>query len=80
VAGRMSPGQSLLTALAGLTAYEAGASSDDLRAMAAEGPGDAFAAALAVASRLAEEVSRLGGDPASLRARIYDKASDLAYS
>jgi hypothetical protein len=89
VASRVSPGQSLLTALAGLTAYEAGAYPGDLLDTRAEKPeeaeqlrtaADAFAAALAVASRLAEEVRRLGGDPDALRLRIYDKASELAYS
>lgn len=80
MAGRMSPGQALLSALAGLTAYEAGRPRAELTALADESPDDAFVAALAVASKLAEEVRRLGGDPDGLRLRIYDKASELAYS
>jgi hypothetical protein len=79
VASRMSPGQSMLTALAGLTAYEAGQDSEVL-AMGAEAPGEAFAGAVAVAARLACELRRHGIDPAPLLSRIYDKASDLAYS
>ena len=79
MASRMSPGQSMLTALAGLTAYEAGQDGEVL-AMGAEAPGEAFAGAVAVASRLASELRRHGIDPAPLLGRIYDKASDLAYS
>jgi hypothetical protein len=80
VAGRVSPGQALLTALAGLTGCEAGMPKDALLALAKEDPGEAFLGALALAERLAAEVRRLGGDDAALRARVYDKASELAYS
>jgi hypothetical protein len=79
VAGRMSPGQSMLAALAGLTAYESGLSAE-VRALGAESPGDAFTGAVAIASRLAEELRRNGIDPAPLLGRIYDKASEMAYS
>lgn len=80
MASRVSPGQSLLTALAGLTGCEAGMSRESLLALAGEEPGEAFLGALAIAERLAAEVRRLGGDPDALRSRIYDKASELAYS
>lgn len=81
MAGRMRASQALLTALAGLTAYEGGSlGTEQLLAMGEEAPGETFVAALAVASRLAEEVRRLGGDPDALRRRVYDRASDLAYS
>ena len=80
MAGRVSPGQSLLTALAGMTAFRAGMPAAELTAMGEEAPGDSFAAAVAVASRLADELRRNGIDPAPLLSRIYDKASELAYS
>ncbi len=83
MAVRMSPGQALLTALAGLTAYEdpkRRMSSQDIAAMPGDGAGEAFLGAVAVASRLAEEVRRLGGDPSALLTRVYGKATELAYS
>lgn len=79
MAVRVSPGQSLLTALAALTAYEGGMAAS-VPAMGAESPGESFAGAVAVASRLAEELRRHGIDPAPLLGRIYDKASEMAYS
>lgn len=80
MATRVSAGQALLTALAGLTAY--GAGEDGLLALGteAEDPGESFAAAVGVAALLAGEVRRLGGDPDALLARVYDKATELAYS
>jgi hypothetical protein len=78
VAGRVTAGQAMLTAIAGLTAYEGGMAAD-VPAMA-DPDGDAFAGAVAVASRLADELRRHGVDPAPLLGRIYDKASELAYS
>jgi hypothetical protein len=79
----MSTGQALLTALAGLHAYEAAVMPEELDALLAmgeEAPGETFVGVLALASRLAEEVRKLGGDPDALLARVYDKASELAYS
>jgi hypothetical protein len=69
----------MLTALAGLTAYDAGESAAGLLAMGDE-PGDAFASAVGIASLMADEVRKLGGDPDALLARVYDKATELAYS
>lgn len=83
MAGRLNNGEALLTALAGLTAYEAARTPADLEAllaMGAEAPGETFAGALALAGRLAQEVRALGGDPDALLARIYGRASELAYS
>jgi hypothetical protein len=81
VSSRVSSGQALLTALAGLTAYEGGlTSAAELMSMAGDSPDMSFVAALAVASRLGEEVRRLGGDPDALRLGIYDKASAMAFS
>ena len=79
MAGRVRPGQALLTALGGLTGCEAGMSRDDLLALAGD-TGEAYLGALALAERLAAEVRRLGGDDRALRDRIYDKASEFAYS
>jgi hypothetical protein len=80
VAGRLNNGQALLTALAGLSAYETGAPAAELLAMGEEAPAETFVAALAIASALARELERLGGNPDGLRSRIYDKASQLAYT
>lgn len=83
MASPMSPGQSLLTALAGLTAYddpERRMSPQDIAALPGDGAAEAFLGAVAVASRLAEEVRRLGGDPGALLGRVYGKATELAYS
>lgn len=80
--GRASAGQALLTALAGLTAYNAGESAAGLLepAYGAGDPPAAFASAVGIASLLADEVRKLGGDPDALLARVYDKATELAYS
>jgi hypothetical protein len=80
VAGRVTAGQSLLTALAGLTAYQAGLPAGELLALGAGEPGESFAAAVGIAALLAEEVRRLGGDPDVILRGVYDKASSLAYS
>lgn len=80
MAGRMSTGRALLTALAGVTAFEGGVPALDIIEMGEEAPGESFSAAVAVAAKLAEEVRRLGGDPDEVRRRIYDVASELAYS
>jgi hypothetical protein len=75
----VAQGQGLLDALASLTAFDA----DDLDSvMAMAGDPFAFAGALMLASKLAKEVDRLGGpgSAAALQARIYDKASGLAYT
>lgn len=79
---RASAGQALLTALAGLTAYEAGEPAAGLLALESEAgdPGEAFASAVGIASLMADEVRKLGGDPDALLARVYDKATELAYS
>jgi hypothetical protein len=45
-----------------------------------ETAGEAFDAALVLASRLAQEVRRLGGDPDALCQRAYDRATEFAYS
>jgi nicotinamide mononucleotide (NMN) deamidase PncC len=79
MAGRMTSGQAVLAALAGLTAYEAGMYGE-AGAIGAEEPGQVFVGMAAVALRLAEEVRALGGDPGALRARIYDQAQALAAS
>jgi hypothetical protein len=73
MADRPSPAQGLLTALAGVTAYEAGLHAEVLE-MGAEEPGWAFGGAVALASRLADEVRRLGGDPDELLTRVYTRA------
>lgn len=73
----VSQGQVLLDALGGLTAFDAG-EYEQVMDMAASPL--AFAGALMLASKLAAEVDRLGGDSRALRERIYDKASALAYS
>jgi hypothetical protein len=73
----VAQGQGLLSALAGLTAFEAG-EFGEVADMAADPL--AFAGTLVLASKLAAEVDRLGGDSAALLARIYDRASGLAYS
>jgi hypothetical protein len=73
----VSQGQGLLAALGSLTAFDA----DDIeQVMASARDPFAFAGVLVLASKLAAEVDRLGGDSKALRARIYDKASALAYS
>ena len=79
MASRVRPGQAMLTALAGLTAYESGMAAD-VSAIGAENPGESFAGAVAIASRLSDELRRHGIDPAPLLGRIYDKASEMAYS
>jgi hypothetical protein len=79
MADRPSPSQALLTALAGVTAYEAGLHGEVLK-MGAEDPGWSFGGAVALASRLAQEVRRLGGDPDELLRVVYSKAADLATS
>lgn len=77
---RVSYGQALLTVLAGLTAYGAGEAGCYELGAEAEDPGESFAAAVGVTALLADEVRRLGGDPDALLARVYDKATELAYS
>ena len=73
----VAQGQGLLDALASLTAFD----SDDFdQVMATARDPYAFAGTLVLASKLAAEVDRLGGDSAALLARIYDRASGLAYS
>jgi hypothetical protein len=68
-------GESLMTALAGLNAYKNGQFALVLD-MGAESPG-AFAGAVALAAKLEAEVTRLGGDPAKILARVYAVASGL---
>jgi hypothetical protein len=66
------PRQSVLTALAGLTAYRAGMHRDVLE-IGAEPM--AFAGAIALAEKLTEELRRAGGDPDEVLARVYAAAS-----
>ena len=81
MADRASVGRALLTALAGLTAYEGESlAAGDLLDLSGDDPGEAFTAALSVAAALAREVRRLGGDPDEVLARVYRKADALAYS
>jgi hypothetical protein len=79
MAARMTSGQAVLAALAGLTAYESGMYGE-AASICAEAPVDVFMGMTAVAQRLAEEVRALGGDPDALRARMYDQAQALASS
>lgn len=66
------PGESLLTAIAALTAYRAGE-----REMVLELGCDplAFAGATALASKLADALREAGGDPDDVLARTYSAAS-----
>lgn len=75
----VTQGRGLLTALAGLTAYEVG-DYDEVMAVARDPR--ACAAALVLASKLAEALDRAAGQgsAAALRSRLYDEASALAYS
>jgi hypothetical protein len=73
----VAQGQGLLDALGCLTAFEA----DDIeQVMASARDPFAFAGVLVLASKLAAEVDRLGGDSGALRERIYVRASGLACS
>jgi hypothetical protein len=73
----VTQGRALLAALAGLTAFDC----DDIgEVMAVAADPRACAGALMLASKLAAEVDRLGGDSMALRDRIYGQASALAYS
>jgi hypothetical protein len=67
-----SPGQSLLTAIAGLTAYRAGSPALVLE-LGCEPL--AFAGAVALAARLADELRDAGGDPDAILTRAYLAAS-----
>jgi hypothetical protein len=78
VAPRLKTSEALLTALAGLTAYEAGMYGEVLE-QAAEAPGLTYAGALAVAAELKAEVTRLGGDADALIHGIYCRASAPAF-
>jgi hypothetical protein len=73
----VAQGQGLLDALASLTAFDAG---DHEQVMGMARDPFAFAGLLALASKLSQEVDRLGGDSAALRARVYGRASALACS
>jgi hypothetical protein len=76
VADRREQGAAVLTALAGVTAYQDGLHGEVL-AMGAESPGWAFAGVVGLLDRFAAEIDRLGGDSAALRARVYDKAHEM---
>jgi hypothetical protein len=71
----MRPHEALLTALAGATAYDEAMFSEVL-AMATDPA--AFAGAIALAAKLAQEVDRLGGDSKAVRRRVYDQAQAMA--
>jgi len=68
------PGQSLLTAIGGLTAYRAGE-----REMVLELGCEplAFAGAVALAAKLADALREAGGDPDDILARAYAAASAM---
>jgi hypothetical protein len=61
----------LLTALAGVTACEAGLPLAEIAAIGEESPGYNFAGAAALAARLAAEVRALGGDPDAILRGVY---------
>ena len=78
--GPVTPRQALLTALAGVTALE-NSMYPEVKEMGREDvTGDSFAAAVALAARMMDEVRRLGGDPGDLMRRVYLAATDLAPS
>jgi hypothetical protein len=72
-----SPYEAVQTAIAGVHAYDSGQHLEVLQ-MGAADPAGAFGGAVALASRLADEVRKLGGDPEVIMDRIFCKAYDLA--